>query len=142
MGKKDTIAKVLAIIGTVLLWIPILFTILTSAVGTILSKVFRMDYLMPAELFPVVLVGSILLFIAARRSRIHDKLVGWSTIIMFVFLLGGQALAVITGLASGETEAAGLPWVLVVGALVLYSALLIELCITGAVIVKKLLSKG
>ncbi len=49
MKKREILTKTLAIAGTVLLWIPILLTIVTSVVGTIISRTFLLDYLMPAD---------------------------------------------------------------------------------------------
>ncbi|HHY62453.1 MAG TPA: hypothetical protein GYA11_05645, partial [Firmicutes bacterium] len=76
MDRKDVLTRILAILGTVLVWTPILFTVLTSIVGTISSRVFRFDYLMPAELFPIAFVGALLLLWAARRAKSHQKLIG------------------------------------------------------------------
>ena len=77
MDNKGVLTKVLAMVGTILVWIPILFTILTSVIGTMSTNVFRFDYLMPAELFPVALVGNLLLLWAAQRARYQRKLIGW-----------------------------------------------------------------
>lgn len=62
MNKKNVFTKILAITGTILTWIPILFTVITSIIGTIANRTFLFDFLMPAELFPIALVGSLLLF--------------------------------------------------------------------------------
>ena len=69
MDRKGALTRLLAVVGTVLVWIPILFTILTSVVGTVSSGMFRFDYLMPAELFPFAFVGALLLLWAAQRAR-------------------------------------------------------------------------
>ena len=53
MNRKDVLTRLLAVVGTVLVWTPILFAVLTSVAGTISRRMFRFDYLMPAELFPV-----------------------------------------------------------------------------------------
>ena len=56
MVKKDVLTRILAIAGTVLVWLPILAPALFSVVAVIQEGTFRFDYLMPAELFPSVLV--------------------------------------------------------------------------------------
>jgi hypothetical protein len=61
MEKRDAFTKVLAIVGTVLVWFPILAPVLLSVVVLIKGRVFHFDYLMPAELFPAILVGGGLL---------------------------------------------------------------------------------
>ena len=53
-------------------------------------------------------------------------------------LFGSQALAVATGLASGETEAAGLPWLLVLAAVGTYILAVLALTIGGVLLIKDL----
>ncbi len=104
MEKRGVFTKILAIAGTILVWIPILAPVLFSGIVLLRSGRFRFDYLMPAELFPFALVGGGLLIWAALRARARWGLIGWGLGIAVVMLVGGQALAVVTGLASGETE--------------------------------------
>ena len=137
MDRRGVLTRLLAIVGAVLVWIPILFTVLTSIVGTISSRVFRFDYLMPAELFPVAFVGALLLLWAALRARSHQQLIGWGLGGAVVFLGGGQLYAVASGLASGATEPTGWPWALVIASIALYSLALIEIGIAGILLVKK-----
>ncbi|HHV36056.1 MAG TPA: hypothetical protein GXX59_10900, partial [Syntrophomonadaceae bacterium] len=59
MQNRGVLTKVLAVAGTVLVWIPILFTIITAVIGTIYARRVRFDFLMPAELFPIALVGAL-----------------------------------------------------------------------------------
>ena len=136
MDRRGVLTRLLAIVGAVLVWIPILFTVLTSIVGTISSRVFRFDYLMPAELFPVAFVGALLLLWAALRARSHQQLIGWGLGGAVVFLGGGQLYAVASGLASGATEPTGWPWALVIASIALYSVALIEICIAGILLVR------
>jgi hypothetical protein len=124
--------------GTVLVWIPILFTIITAVIGTIYARRVRFDFLMPAELFPIALVGALLLLWAAQRARSQRKLIGWGLVSMAAFLFGGQALAVVSGLASGAAEPTGWAWALVVASIALYSLALIGVCIAGVLLVRKL----
>ena len=76
MAKKDSLTKALAVVGTVLVWIPILAPALFSAAFLIRTRMFRFDYLMPAEIFPVALVGGGLLLWAALRARSRRGLIG------------------------------------------------------------------
>ena len=55
MKNRDVLTRSLAVVGTVLVWIPILAPILFSVVFLITAKALRFDYLMPAELFLLVL---------------------------------------------------------------------------------------
>ena len=97
---------------------------------------FRFDYLMPAELFPVAFVGALLLLWAALRARSHQQLIGWGLGGAVVFLGGGQLYAVASGLASGATEPTGWPWALVIASIALYSLALIEMGIAGILLVR------
>ena len=142
MEKKDVLTKALAVVGTVLVWFPIFATLTTSVVGTIAARVFRFDYLMPAELFPVAFVGGGLLMWAALRARSRRGLIGWGLGAAVGLLLGGWALAAVTGLASGETEPAGWPWALVVASIVIYSLALVEIGVAGVLLVRDLFPPG
>ena len=53
--------RLLALVGTIAVWLPIAATLAMSALGSTRAGTFRMDYLMPAELFPAVIVGGALL---------------------------------------------------------------------------------
>ena len=138
MGRKDVLTKVLAVAGTVLAWFPILATAVISVVGSIAARVLRFDYLMPAELFPAALVGGGLLIWAALRARSRRKLIGWGFGIAVGLLLGGQVLAVVTGLASGETEPAGWWWALVLASIVVYSLAIAVVGVGGVLLLRDL----
>ena len=138
MKSKSVLTKVLAVAGTVLVWLPILFTVAISIIGTISRRMLRFDYLMPAELFPVALVGALLLLWAALRARSQRKLIGWGLAAAVMFLVGGQAFAVISGLASGAVEPTGWAWALVLTSIALYSLAIIELGVAGVLLVRKL----
>jgi hypothetical protein len=57
MEKKNKLTKILAIAGTLLVWFPILAPILFFVPGMMRRRMFHFDYLMPAELFPFVLMA-------------------------------------------------------------------------------------
>jgi hypothetical protein len=138
MEKKGVLTKILAIAGTVLVWFPILAPVLLSVAVIITRRMFRFDYLMPAELFPVALAGGLLLIWAALRARSRQRLIGWGLVIAAGLLVGGQALAVVTGLASGETEPVGLWWALVLASLVIYTLALVDMGVGGVLLLRDL----
>jgi hypothetical protein len=142
MEKKDMLTKVLAVVGTVLVWFPVLATVVISVVGFIGDRVFRFDYLMPAELFPVMLVGGGLLMWAALRAHSRRRLIGWGLGVAVGLLVSGQVLAVATGLAAGETEPVGWLWALVVASIVVYSLALLEIGTAGVLLVCDLFRHG
>jgi hypothetical protein len=138
MEKKDVFTKILAIVGTVLVWFPILAPVLLSAAVIIKAHMFRFDYLMPAELFPATLVGGGLLTWAALRAHARLRLISWDLGIAIGLLVGGQGLAVVTGLASGETEPVGWWWALVFASIVLYSLAVVVMGVGGALLLRDL----
>jgi len=138
MGKKSILTKILAIAGTALVWFPILALVFLSVAVIISDHIFRFDYLMPAELFPVALTGGGLLIWAALLARLHRKFIGWGVGSAAGLLVFGQVLAVATGLASGETEAAGLWWILVLATLIIYSLALVATGIGGVFLLRDL----
>jgi hypothetical protein len=138
MEKKGVFTKILAIVGTVLVWFPILAPVLLSVAAIITERVFRFDYLMPAELFPAALVGGGLLIWAALRARSRWRLIGWGLGVAASLLVGGQELAVVTGLASGATEPVGWWWALVLASLVVYSLALVVIGVGGVLLLHDL----
>ncbi len=138
MQKNDAWTRILAIAGALLAWFPIIAPVLFSVLALIGSRRFRLDWLMPAELFLFALVGGGLLLWASIRARSRRALIAGGLGGAVVLLVGGQALAVATGLASGETEPTGLPWALVVASLGLYIAALVAVGIGGALLLRDL----
>jgi len=104
MQERGAFTRFMAIAGTVLVWCPLVAPILLTVVVLITRRVFLFDYLMPAELFPAALAGGLLLIWAALRARVRWALIGSGLVIATVVIVGGQALAEVTGVASGETE--------------------------------------
>lgn len=131
MDKKPILTKILAIAGTVLLWFPILAMVVSFFGHFIRSGRFLGDYLLPAELFLVVAAGAALLLWAALRAKTLVKPIMWGMIAGSILLVGGQLIAMLTGLASGEREAVGFPWILVLGAILLYDLVVLFLAIIG-----------
>lgn len=132
MPKKTGFLLFLAATGALLVWLTLLSPILLGLANVIIKKsIFRLDYLMPAEFFPVALVGGILLLGSAFAARVRRGLIGWTLAAAVFSLIGGQALAVISGLASGETEPASFWGAVVVASLVIYNLALLGLGIGG-----------
>jgi len=138
MENKGVFTKILAIVGTVIMWFPILAPVLLSVAVIIKERMFRFDYLMPAELFPAVLVGGGLLIWAALRARSRRRLIGWGLGIAVGLLVGGQVLAVVIGLASGETEPVGWWWALVLASIVVSSLVLVFIGVGGLLLLRDL----
>lgn len=138
MADRNLITKILALLGTLLVWVPIFAPLIFSIGFLATSHGFRFDYLMLAELFPVVLAGGLALLWAAFRARMRRKIIGWGLGIAVGMLVGGQLLAVLTGLASGEAEPTGWPWALVVASLAAFSLSVVALGAGGILLLTDL----
>ena len=142
MENKGTLTKILAVAGTILAWFPILAPILFSALLFLRARIFRVDYLMPAELFFLVIIGGGLLLWAAVRSHLNWKLFGWTLGIAAALFFGMQAIAVVTGLADGTTPMGGWQWMLVLGTLVLYILTVVVIAVGGVLLLRDLFKSG
>jgi hypothetical protein len=131
MNGKNILNKIMVIIGTVLVWFPIITPILLGLSFLGRRPVFRVDYLMPAELFPVVLVGGLLLLWSSLRMKALRGLVISTLVGSVVFYVGMDLIAVATGLASGATQPAGWQFALVITVLILYILVVIAMGIAG-----------
>lgn len=138
MEKKNISSKILAVSGSALTWFPVLAPIFFSMSRLGSGKIFNFDWLMPAELFPSAIAGGGLLIAAAMISRLHRKIIFRSFGIMILLLVGGQIIAVVTGLASGETEPNGWQWGIVIGTLAGYCLSLITMGIGGIILIHDL----
>jgi hypothetical protein len=134
--RQGVLTKILAVVGTVLVWLPIFAPLFFSVIPLLQEGRFLFDYLMPAELFPAILLGGVLLIWAALRAHFHGKLIGGSLVLAVVLLLGAQALAEVTGLASGATEPVGWPWMMVLGSLVLFFVAILGVGVGGVLLLR------
>jgi hypothetical protein len=118
MKNNSVFTKILATAGTTLLLIPILTPIIFSLIRLFQVGNFMFDYLMPAELFPLVLIGGTLLVWAAIRTRSRLKSILLALVLSAGLLVLSQGSAVMTGLASGRTARGGWQEVLTLGLLI------------------------
>ena len=136
--QRNVLTRILAVTGTILVWTPIVFTLVTAMIGTISDHRLRFDYLMPAELFPLALVGSLLLLWSALRAHSKRKLIGWGLFVAIFFLISGQGIAVTSGLASGVVEPTGWPWAFALTCIGLYSLAVIFIGIRGLLLIREI----
>jgi hypothetical protein len=131
MEKKNGFTKILAITGTVLVWFPIVAAMILSIAHLIRSGQFLFDFLIPAEIFFVILIGGALLIWAAIQAKAYRAWIIWSLVAMVACLVGSQGLAVVSGLASGEREAEGFWWILVLSLMGLFDLIVLWLGVCG-----------
>ena len=141
MKHNETFTRILAWIGTIAVWLPIAAMLITSGFALIRLGIFRMDYLIPAEVFPLPLLGGLILYWASLRARSRRPVIGWGLLATVLMLVGSQVLAVVTGLASGDNEPEGVKWFLVVGMLILFDLSFVWLGIFGIKLLVDLYSK-
>jgi hypothetical protein len=136
MEKRGLFTKILAILGTVLVWFPVLAPVSFSAIAILTERMFRFDYLMPAELFPFALAGGVLLLWAALRAHSQRRLIGWGLGLTIGLPVIGSVIATVTGLASGEIEPVGWQWGLVLAAIAGYILALIIMGVGGILLLR------
>ena len=144
MDKQRRLTWWVALVATILLWFPIAAMVVLSLTRLIMTgsliynDILMVDYLIPAEIFPMVAVGALLLLWTAIRSKkmLIEVIVG--SVLGLIGLLLGQAMAVWTGLAHGETEPSGWPWITVLGLIILYDLAVVFLGITGIRLITRL----
>lgn len=141
MNRRSVLAQGLAIAGAVLTWFPIIAPVVLSVVRFAQTGRWMIDYLMPAELLPVALLGGVLLFWAAILAHSHRARIGWSLGAAVGLLILSMGLAVVTGLASGAAEASGWRLALVAGLLGGYIVALVVLGVSGVSLVRAVMKR-
>ena len=137
-GRRTITARVLAVAGTVLVGIPLAAPIFLAAIFFVRSGGFHLDFLMPGELFVVVLGGGVVLFASSLVSRQRRNLTGWLVLAVGVLFVVSMILAISTGLASGETPAEGWPLASVLGSYGLYLVAVVALFVEGVGLCRRL----
>lgn len=133
---KNTLTKILASLGTALVWFPLLAPVLLSALALITDGELRFDYLMPAELSPFGLGGGLVLVWAALRARSRQWLIVGSVIAAIILLAGVMAVPAITGLASGGVAPESWQWALVIALLIGYALALAVVGVGGVLLLR------
>ena len=139
--KDNKFTKILAAAGTVLVWLPLAAPIIFAVIRLIGNRRFMLDYLMPFELFPLILFGSVLLIWAAIRGKARVKLICWSFGAAAALLVLGLVLAQVSGLASGRIEPDGTWNTIVLGFLAASAAALLTLAAGGILLLRDLTKK-
>jgi hypothetical protein len=139
VGDTGRLTRALSIVGTILVWLPLVAPVALGLARFVQAGRLQIDYLMPAELFIVGLVGSVLLLWAALRARSYRGLVAGSLAAAVVMLVAGLSVASLTGLASGAVEASGWRIVVVIGLLAGYVMALCVLGVGGVLLTRRLL---
>lgn len=138
MHRRNSITKNLAVAGSVFVWLPIAIAVVMSILGSVTDGRFRFYFLLPAELFPVELIGGGLVLWSAQRAGLHQKLASRSAISAIYLLLNGLGVAVATGITAGKVAAAGWVWALIIALVGAYSLAVMAMGFAGILIIRDL----
>ena len=141
MQKRDVLTKILAIVGTILVGLPVVAPIVFGLLRLFRGASFLVDYLMPAELGFLVLAGALMLLWAAIRVRAYIKWIAWSIGLAILLVVGAQWLAVVTGLADGSIQPGGWEMALVTGGIIAYDLAVISLLVAGIQLIRKVFKR-
>jgi hypothetical protein len=138
MGKRDTIARILAIIGTILVALPLVAPLLFSLrwIGSPVG--YRLDYLMPFEIYPVTLVGAALLVWASLRMHARRGAVGIAISVMLGSLVLSAIAAQVTGIAQSVERLETWKYVLTAGLGGISLLVQVALIVVGCLLVRDL----
>jgi hypothetical protein len=136
MSIKVNTIKACSIVGAIMVWIPILAPIIFSILFLLRTSMFRFDYLMPAELFPIALLGGGILLGVSIWKKTRIKSIAYCYIASILSLFLGQIFAVITGLAAGAIAPNNWQMVLVITSITCYVLLQILLGIEGILLTR------
>lgn len=137
MMKNDWLTKILAIVGTVLVGLPVVTPIIFGLTRVFRGATFLVDFLMPAELGFLVLAGALMLLWAAIRVRAYIQWIAWSIGIAVVLVVGAQWLAVATGLADGSTPPGGWQMAVTMAGIIGYDLAVISILLAGIWLIRK-----
>jgi hypothetical protein len=132
--------RVLAVAGAVLIWLPLLAPVFLGFMSLFSTGRFLFDYLMPAEVFPSILVGAGLLIWASIRAKKYLKPILWSFGGGTALLLISQGVAVITGLANGRVQG-GWQMTLVMGIYFGFLLAMLVLAVYAVFLVRRVFKK-
>lgn len=131
------LTRALAGLGEALVALPLLAPVVFGLMVAMRSGQWHFDYLLPAELFPMVLAGGAVLGWAAWRLHAHRALIAGALVAAVACLFGSQGLAVLTGLADGSIPPEGWPWVAVLTGLGLYVLAVVVLAVGGGLLIRQ-----
>jgi hypothetical protein len=135
MERRGVLTKIMAIAGTVLVLLPVAAPVVFAVMSVFQRRPFRFDWFIPAELFPVVLVGGALLLASVLLADARRKPVIWSLAAAVVLLVCGQVFAMVTGLSSGAAEPTGWKWWITAGSIIGYAVAVAAAGVGGVLLV-------
>lgn len=139
MEKKGVLTRILTITGSFLVFFPLIAAVATSR---FFDGIYRIDYLIPFELFPIFLIGALLLVWAAFRTHEFRRLIGWSLIAIFAIIAAGALYTQLSGLASGETEPTKTIEAIGLVVVIVFCLLEVGIGVSGILLIRKAFAKN
>lgn len=139
---RITIARVLAIGGTVLVGFPLAAPLALSIVFLLAGRGLLFDYLMPGELAWVVLGGALVLGGASLLAHRRRELVLGALLATAVFFGATVWLTTATGLGSGDVAESDWSRAMVVAAYALYIAGALATFVAGILLCRDLFRRN
>lgn len=142
MNGRTRASRILAVVGTVLVGLPLAAPLLLAAVPFVTSGRVLLDFLMPGELFPLVVLGGAALLVGAlllRRRRLLVVLPLAAAILLFV---ATNLFAMATGLATGSSPTEGWRLVGLVAIYAGYVAAVVALLVGGILLCRTAFSSA
>jgi len=133
VDKTGVLSKILTVVGTILVLFPILAPLVLGFISLGVDGIYRLDYLMPAELGILVFVGGALLLWGALRIRLRQGQIAWG----FGLAVGSIAILV----SFGDVEPGSLKWAIAVGLLVTYTLAIMLMGVGGILLWRDLFKK-
>ncbi|MEN6590865.1 MAG: hypothetical protein ABFC76_05995 [Fervidobacterium sp.] len=146
MQKHNSkILPIILIIGVILLWGPVVFSILTTVVHFFISSFrFVFDFLIPLEVFPIIVLGELLISNYCAKKGLPSKFLFFLTIstVASYFLI--NIVATVSGLSSGTNGISDVPYAFagIILLVVLYWVSFVWIGVKGAKQVHNLFAKN
>lgn len=141
MENAGGLTKSLAVLGTVLAWVPVLAGLLAPWLrfgGGSLD----VYWYVPAALFPSAVLGGGLLIWAAARARWRRGVIIAGLAVATAAWAAASAVAMTSGLASGATQPGGAASAIVVALFVISTLAVVWIGMAGIMLVRHLFVQG
>lgn len=138
LKRTDGLTKGLAITGTVLVSLPLLAPLAMTHWAAVGTQGFNFDWLIPAEMFPIAVIGGVILLSGSIRAHAWRRTIAWGLALGIGMLVAGQILAIVTGLASGAAEPTGWQMWAVTATIGAYAAALAVMAAGGIMLIRDL----
>jgi len=142
---NSKILPIVLIIGVILLWGPVAFSILATVVHFFVSSgQFVFDFLIPLEVFPVIVLGELFISNYCAKKGLPSKFLFFLTIstVASYFLI--NIVATVSGLSSGTNGISDVPYAFagIILLVVLYWVSFVWIGVKGAKQVHNLFAKN